>query len=44
MSAYIIKHRIEDPAKIKKFTTAGYRFDKDSSDAKQWVFLRDEQA
>ena len=43
MSAYIIKHRIEDPAKLKKFTTAGYRFDKDSSDAKQWVFLRDEQ-
>jgi cytoplasmic iron level regulating protein YaaA (DUF328/UPF0246 family) len=43
MSAYIIKHRIEDPAKLKKFNTAGYRFDKDSSDAKQWVFLRDEQ-
>lgn len=43
MSAYIIKHRIEDPAKLKKFNTAGYRFDKDSSDARQWVFLRDEQ-
>ena len=43
MSAYIIKQRIEDPAKLKKFNTAGYRFDKDSSDAKQWVFLRDEQ-
>lgn len=43
MSAYIIKHRIEDPAKLRKFNTAGYRFDKDSSDAKQWVFLRDEQ-
>ena len=43
MSAYIIKHRIEDPVKLKKFNVAGYRFDKDSSDAKQWVFLRDEQ-
>ncbi len=43
MSAYIIKHRIEDPAKLKKFNVAGYRFDKASSDAKQWVFLRDEQ-
>ena len=43
MSAYIVKHRIQDPAKLKKFNVAGYRFDKDSSDAKQWVFLRDEQ-
>ena len=43
MSAYIIKYRIEDPAKLKKFNSAGYRFDKDASDAKQWVFLRDEQ-
>ena len=43
MSAYIIKNRIQDPEKIKRFKTAGYRYDKASSTANEWVFLRDEQ-
>ena len=42
MSAYIIKNRIEDPAKLKKFKVAGYRYDKESSTPTEWVYLRDE--
>lgn len=42
MSAYIIKNKITDPEKIKRFKVAGYRFDKAQSTPKEWVFLRDE--
>ena len=42
MSAYIIKNRITDPAKIKRFSVDGYRFDKASSSDNEWVFLRKE--
>lgn len=42
MSAYIIKKRITDPAKIKRFNVDGYRFDKASSSDNEWVFLRKE--
>ena len=42
MSAYAIKNAITDAKALKKFTVAGYAFDKDSSTADQWVFLRKE--
>lgn len=42
MSAYMIKNKITEPDKLKQFTLAGYRFDKTSSSAQQWVFLRDQ--
>lgn len=42
MSAYIIKNKITEPEKLKKFKSAGYRFDKKSSTATEWVYLRDE--
>ena len=42
MSAYIIKNKITDPEKIKRFKVAGYRFDRSQSSPKEWVFLRDE--
>jgi cytoplasmic iron level regulating protein YaaA (DUF328/UPF0246 family) len=43
MSAYIIKNRITDVNKIKNFDTAGYRYNKSMSSAREWVFIRDEQ-
>lgn len=42
MSAYIIKNRIENPADIKQFDTAGYAFCAEQSNEKNWVFLRHE--
>ena len=42
MSAYIIKNKITEPEKLKKFKSAGYRFDKKSSTATEWIYLRDE--
>lgn len=42
MSAYMIKNKITEPDKLKKFNLAGYRFDKATSTASQWIFLRDE--
>jgi len=40
MSAYIIKNRLEDPALIKQFNTAGYAYCAEESTANNWVFLR----
>jgi cytoplasmic iron level regulating protein YaaA (DUF328/UPF0246 family) len=40
MADYIIRNRIERPEDIKKFKLAGYKFDKDLSDDKQWTFER----
>lgn len=40
MSRYIIKNKITDIEKIKKFTDAGYEFRKDMSDDKTFVFAR----
>ena len=40
MADYIIRNRIEEPAGIKKFRKAGYRFSKDLSDDRQWTFER----
>ena len=43
MADYIVRNGIEDVDGLKKFTTAGYRFDADSSTATELVFLREEQ-
>lgn len=40
MARFIIEHRIEDPEGIKAFTTGGYIYEADHSDADRWVFLR----
>ncbi len=40
MSAYIIKNRLENPAQIKKFNTAGYAYCAEESTENNWVFLR----
>ncbi len=40
MSRYIVKHRISDPADVKKFREDGYRFNKQLSDDANWVFTR----
>ena len=44
MSAYIIKNRIESPAQIKQFSTAGYAYCAEESTEKNWVFLRKQEA
>ncbi|MGR6873708.1 peroxide stress protein YaaA [Pseudomonas sp. HK3] len=43
MAAYVIKNRIKDVEKIKQFDVSGYQFSSEQSNAKEWVFLRDEQ-
>jgi len=40
MADYIIRNRIEHAEDLKKFKLAGYAFDKDLSDDKQWTFER----
>jgi len=40
MADYIIRNRIEKAEDLKKFKLAGYAFDKDLSDDKQWTFER----
>jgi cytoplasmic iron level regulating protein YaaA (DUF328/UPF0246 family) len=40
MTDYIIRHRIEKPEDIKKFKMAGYKFNQQLSDDKQWTFER----
>ncbi|MEM7013829.1 MAG: peroxide stress protein YaaA [Verrucomicrobiota bacterium] len=42
MSDYIIRNRVEDLAKLKRFKGAGYRYNKDMSEGDTWVFTRDE--
>jgi len=42
MSAYAIKKRISDVDQLKKFRVEGYRYDRKSSTATEWVFLRAE--
>ena len=43
MSGWIIRKKITDPAKLIKFSEAGYRFDPKESTEDNPVFLRDEQ-
>jgi len=40
MARYIVEHRIETPAALKRFDVAGYRFDAAASDDDHWVFSR----
>ncbi len=42
MSAYAIKHRIEEAEELKGFDSEGYRYNKAMSSAREWVFIRDE--
>ncbi len=44
MSAYIIKHQLEDVEDIKQFDTGGYRYNSAMSTASEWVFTRDHAA
>ncbi|MFY0642194.1 MAG: peroxide stress protein YaaA [Bermanella sp.] len=44
MAAYVIKNRINEVEKIKNFDVTGYKFNPEQSTAKEWVFLRAEQA
>ena len=40
MSRYIIKNKIKDPDKLKKFNLNRYRFNKKLSSDTNWVFTR----
>ena len=40
MVRYMAEHQITDPEQIKSFDRLDYRFDRDRSDEKQFVFLR----
>lgn len=42
MARYIIDHRIENAAQLKKFDSAGYAFSADASTETKWVFRRQE--
>ena len=41
MARYIIEKGLNDPAGIKHFRKDGYRYNKDESAAREWVFTRD---
>lgn len=43
MCAWIIRNKIDDPAKIKDFDVAGYKFCPERSEQNNPVFIRDEQ-
>jgi cytoplasmic iron level regulating protein YaaA (DUF328/UPF0246 family) len=40
MARYIIDKRLEEPEGIKSFKVDGYRFSKQDSDDKKWIFVR----
>ena len=40
MSRYIIKNKIKDPERLKKFSLDSYRFNKTLSTEQDWVFTR----
>ena len=42
MARYIIEKELNEPAGMKKFRTDGYRYNKDESSAREWVFTRDQ--
>lgn len=42
MSAWIIRNRVEEPAALRDFAVAGYRFDARLSAGNDWVFTRDQ--
>jgi len=40
MSRYIIKNKIINPQKLKKFSLEGYKYNKTLSSNNDWVFTR----
>lgn len=40
MASYIVRHRIQTPAELKDFSTAGYRYSESESSSNRLVFLR----
>ncbi|MCG8598802.1 MAG: peroxide stress protein YaaA [Verrucomicrobiales bacterium] len=42
MADFIVRERVETPAKLKKFKTEGYRYNAEMSEGNNWVFTRDE--
>ena len=44
MAHYLLKNRIENPEQAKRFDRAGYRFSKNDSDDKNWLFVRPQPA
>jgi len=40
MARYMIQNRLEDAEDLKKFDFGGYKFQKNQSDAKNWIFTR----
>lgn len=40
MARFIIEQELDDPEGMKEFTTAGYRYNKAESTAREWVFTR----
>lgn len=40
LAGYILRNRIEDPARVQQFTGGGYRFRQDLSQDRLWVFTR----
>ena len=43
MADFVVRNGVTDPAELKKFKTAGYRFSKGDSDDATLVFLRKEK-
>ena len=43
MARYMIRHKIEQPEGLKDFNTDGYRYIKDASDEKNYVFIRNQE-
>lgn len=41
MVAFAVKHKIQKAEQLKDFTSAGYYFSAEESNAMEWVFLRD---
>lgn len=42
MADFIVRERVETPAKLKKFKTEGYCYNAEMSEGNNWVFTRDE--
>jgi cytoplasmic iron level regulating protein YaaA (DUF328/UPF0246 family) len=40
MARYVVEHRVTDAAALKKFNSAGYKFDRKLSDENKFVFVR----
>ena len=43
MARYIIQNQVQEPEELRNFSSGGYRYQADQSDAHKMVFLRDHQ-